>query len=96
MRPDPQPSSLHPEWPRTLDEAVTRILSNMSDADKRYIKGSYKETLINHHHGWGMGIRNSFGLWQGNDALMADCRAVFADDASWVIIEAVWQRLQTP
>jgi hypothetical protein len=96
MRPDPQPSSLHPEWPRTVDEAVTRILSVMSDADKEYIRNTSKDRLVTYHHGWGMGIRNSFGLCQGNDALMADCRAVFPDGASMVIIEAVWQRLQTP
>jgi uncharacterized protein DUF6794 len=52
-----------------------------------------------------MGIRNAFGLWQGNAALLKSCAearygpgpdAMFMhpDDASGVIIEAVWRRLQ--
>ena len=96
MSPNPQPSSLQPEWPRTVDEAVTRILSGMSEADKTCIRSTHKHHLITYHHDWGAGIRNSFGLWQGNEALKADCRTVFPDSASRVIIEAVWQRLQTP
>lgn len=47
-----------------------------------------------------MGIRNAFGLWGGNVALMqsgAQARGypfIHPDDASVVIIEAVWERLQ--
>jgi len=53
-----------------------------------------EEQLIRFHHGWGTGIRNEFGLWKGNKELLADCHAEHPDDASMVIIQAVWERLQ--
>lgn len=67
----------------------------MSEADKAKVKASKKEDLILFHHGWGTSIRNEFGLWRGNEELMRDCHADHPDDASMVIIEAVWQRLQS-
>jgi hypothetical protein len=82
------------DWPRTVDEAATLLLAGMSDADKERFKAERKDELIKFHHGWGTGIRNRFGLWGGNDALMADCHAQHPDAASMVIFEAVWQRLQ--
>jgi len=45
-----------------------------------------------------MWIRNSLGLWQGNDALMQALRerepGIHPDDASMLIIEQVWRRLR--
>ena len=81
-------------WPKTIDEAVTNILATMSDEDKIRVRDTPKTELISFHHGWGTGIRNDFGLWRGNTNLMADCHAGHPDDASMVIIEAVWQKLQ--
>ena len=83
-------------WPRTVDEAATRILADMKGADKTRVRETKREDLIFFHHGWGTGIRNEFGLWKGNTNLLADCHAQHPDDASMVIIEAVWQRLQKP
>jgi hypothetical protein len=83
-------------WPKTVDEAVTRILAGMDDAKKALVRDTKKEDLISFHHGWGTGIRNGFGLWRGNTNLLADCHTEVPDDASMVIIEAVWQRLQKP
>jgi hypothetical protein len=83
-------------WPKTVDEAVTRILAEMDDADKARVRGTKKEDLIEFHHGWGTGIRNEFGLWKGNTNLLADCHTDTPDTASMVIIEAVWQRLRNP
>jgi len=81
-------------WPKTVDEAVTRILSTMPEKDRKTVRETSKDDLIQFHHGWGTGIRNGFGLWRGNRALMDDCKAKHPDDASMVIIEAVWARLQ--
>jgi hypothetical protein len=83
-------------WPKTVDGAVTRLISGMSDEDKARVRDTKKEDLILFHHGWGTGIRNEFGLWRGNTNLMADCHTEVPDDASMVIIQAVWQRLQKP
>lgn len=78
-------------------------------AMKMTVRSTPKDELILFHHGWGTGIRNAFGLWKGNAALMRSCAearggrtgagtgAAFLhpDSASMVIIEAVWLRLQT-
>ena len=62
-----------------------------------------KDDPLRFHRGWRTGIRNAFGLWKGNRALLASCAArarrgygsvAFPDDAAMVIIDAVWQRLQ--
>lgn len=89
------------DWPQTVDEAVERILQGMSDADKQLLRSTPKDDLIQFHFGWGMGIRNNFGLWGGNASLMRSCAAasgqafMHPDDASMVIIEAVWRWLRT-
>lgn len=81
-------------WPKTLDQAVTRLIEGMNDADRKMLGETKKEDLILFHQGWGTGIRNEFGLWRGNTNLLADCQAEHPDDASMAIIKAVWERLQ--
>lgn len=81
-------------WPKTVDEAVTRIVTALPEKDRKIIRETARKDLIRFHHGWGTGIRNDFGLWRGNDALMKDCKAQHPDEASSVIIDAVWVRLQ--
>ena len=92
--PDVDETLVRASWPRTLDEAVRRIIDDMGDAGRKMVRDTKKEKLILFRHGWGTGIRNEFGLWRGNTNLLADCHAEHPDDASMVIIEAVWQRLQ--
>lgn len=84
------------ELPKTVDEAVNRILAEMDDENKARVRQTPREKLILFHHGWGTGIRNAFGLWRGNAALLESCGERHPDDASMVIIRAVWARLQEP
>lgn len=88
-----QPGS-EDEWPRTVEEATATLLAIMSDKDKELVRNTAEEDLIQFHHGWGMGIRNDFGLWQGNDALLKSCGKQHPDDASMVIIRSVWKELR--
>lgn len=81
------------DWPKTLEEATARLISEMSEADKKTVRETRKEDLIWFHMGWGTGIRNDFGLWQGNHALLKSCGKRHPDDASMVIIENVWMKL---
>jgi hypothetical protein len=83
-------------WPKTVDEAATRVLSWLDNSQKEEMRNTKKKDLWKFHFTLGLDIRNGFGLLKGNDSLMADCHAQEADDASGVIIEAVWQRLQKP
>jgi hypothetical protein len=77
-----------------LNHESTRI--EEADEDKRRVRETKKEDLISFHLGWGTGIRNDFGLWRGNTNLLADCHTTVPEDASMVIIEAVWKKLQKP
>lgn len=93
-------------WPQTVSEAVDRLLSGMSPAGREEFAGLSEDNLIMLHFGMGMGIRNQFGLWEGNDALLGDCAAakglsgefswlsMHPDDASTIILTALWRGLQ--
>ena len=84
------------KWPTTVSATITDLLSVLSKEDKESIRKTTKEDLIQYHHGWGTGIRNHYGLWRGNQALIEDAchKPCHPDDASMKIIEAVWQALQ--
>ena len=63
---------------------------------KDRLRKDEKKDLIQYHFGWGMGIRNSFGLWQGNTKLLESCgggKRIHPRDCSMIIIEAVWARV---
>jgi hypothetical protein len=53
-----------------------------------------EDGLISLRFGLGQHIRNAFGLWEGNDTLLRACGTIEPDDASMVILEALWERLQ--
>ncbi|MHC4506970.1 MAG: DUF6794 domain-containing protein [Planctomycetota bacterium] len=93
--------------PTSIDEAVSIALAAMSDKDKLACKRTRRADLIKYHHGLGTWIRNRFDLWGGNAKLMAACKKrrsrltgrywafLHPDDASMVILDALWKRLQT-
>ena len=83
-------------WPTTVSATVDDLLKSLSPESKKTIRETKKEDLIGFHHGWGTGIRNHYGLWRGNSALIEDAcgEGCHPDDASMVIIESVWRALQ--
>ena len=93
-----QASDLLPpeKWPRTIEQAVVDILRDMPEDDKQRLRDTSSSDLIMFHMGWGMGIRNQFGLWRGNhDLMLSACgRPCHPDDASMLVIEAVWRAVQ--
>ena len=80
--------------PKTVKEAVIIILSEMSGRDKLIFRNIKKEYLVAQHMAWGTEIRNKFGIWSGNDALIKDAKVTHPDSVSTVIMEAVWEVLQ--
>jgi hypothetical protein len=82
-------------WPKTVQEAVNRILSELPDVDKEAIRHASKWRMMGYHHGLGSWVRNTFGLWQGNDELLRACGGCDPDDASEVILSALWQALRS-
>jgi len=82
--------------PTTLEGAIEEIVGDLSDEDKLTVKEQNFCDLIMYHHGWGTGIRNSFGLWRGNTELLKSAcggEECHPDDASMQIIYGVWNSL---
>ena len=81
--------------PSTVDQAVDYVLAVLSDEDKQTIRAMPEhEVGANLHFGLGMWIRNNLGLWHGNEGLVAMSGSLHPDDASSVIVKALWRRLQ--
>jgi hypothetical protein len=63
------------------------------------VRSLEKDQLIILHDSWGMGIRNEFGLWEGNRALLASCSAGSSevpaepDPVARVIMRRAWEML---
>ena len=96
------------EQPRTVQEAVEHLTHKLSQTEKINIADLEENELINLHFGLGQFIRNGYGLWNDNLHLLLDCqrikwkdfanmpdiRMIHPDDASMVIIKALWIRLR--
>lgn len=84
--------------PTSLDEAVGVILAMLDDKDLNEITQMPFTDLFNLHFGLGQWIRNNLGLWQSDSPLMKAIQThtpgIHPDDASTVVIEALWHRLQ--
>lgn len=84
-----------PPLPRSVEEAVARIKSDWLSADDRErLLRSPPGVALQLHLGLGMRVRNQFGLWRGNDALLASCGRAHPDDCSGVILEALWRSIR--
>lgn len=85
------------EWPATCDDAISRLSTELPQSEKAKLAAMARDELIQLHLGFGMGIRNEFGLWVGNFALIESCSgspATHPDDVSMTIIERLWDDLQ--
>ena len=82
------------EFPATIDEAVGVVITTLSDDDKTKIAAMAESDLIGLHFGLGAWIRNNLGLWSKNGELLESAGTRNPDDASLVIIEALWRRLR--
>ena len=87
--------------PQTVAEAVDHLLEDMSLNNEIHLATMNKNDLIDLHFSLGNYIRNSFGLWTGNETLMESCRMVsgnqnlHVDDVSLVIITELWKKIQS-
>lgn len=87
-------------FPATVTEAVKMLLSDLPLETKHQIENSSEEGLFDFHFELGVGSRNKYGLWEKNSKLLEDCEkysgnpGLHVDDASGIIIKALWERLQ--
>lgn len=85
--------------PRSVTRAVDRIVADMYPELREKLLTTKREDLVQFQQDWGKGIRTQLCLVAGgNDQLMRSaCNGELChpDEASQVIMEAVWDRLQT-
>jgi hypothetical protein len=90
------PFVLSPEnWPETVDETVKDILPRISRLQKLELMFMKKSDTYRLHFELGLGIRNRYGLWRGNEKLiLSACGSpCHPDEASGKIIDALWDTL---
>jgi len=96
---NPEPDKAEQIMPDTVDQAVDILISEMKLREKTTIANMHEAELIYIHLTLGNYIRNKFGLYSGNDALMQSCRDVLRknkiqeDEASYIIIRELWRKL---
>lgn len=87
-------------FPKTIDDAVKSLVSGLPLKDKATIANLQEDELTGLYSTLGTYIRNNFGLWSGNEALLDDCRQVTGnqnvhqDDAAAIIIKELWTRVK--
>jgi hypothetical protein len=87
------------DLPKTADEAVKRLITELSLKDKTTISNMDEADLINLHFSLGLSIRNRF-LYPRNEKLLESCRQeamdkyLHWDQASAVIIKRLWKKLK--
>lgn len=82
------------KFPTTIDAAVRALLGLVPAEELAKIAQMSEDDLINLHFGLGQWIRNNFGLWMENRGLLQATGEIHPDDASGVIVKALWRQLQ--
>ncbi len=86
--------------PKTVDEAVETLISELTLKERAKIARMGRDELKVLHITFGPHIREKFGFWSGNEALMESCRVLGGDGSfdiskcSQMIIDALWARLR--
>jgi hypothetical protein len=84
-------------WPRSVDAAVDTLLAGLSPSDRDRLRKTPEDSLWSLHFTLGLDIRNQYGLWRGNVALLTSCGEhppYVPDHCSGLIIKRAWERLQ--
>ena len=84
------------EWPKDSSDAVSILDLVISDKDKEIIRNTALGDLDSLRMGLGSVIRQEFGLWQGNKALITSTFEVDPDLACMTIIREFWDLLNEP
>ena len=81
--------------PRTVGEAIERLLLVLTVEDRLAIAAMQQDELFDLHFTLGLSIRNAFDLHDPGNKLLAACDTTTdPDEASYAIITALWNRLQ--
>jgi len=82
--------------PSTLDEAIIQLKTTLSENDLNHIKNGSEDNLALLHHGFGTGLRNSWGLWSGSSlSRWFNQKGIdHPDDMSGIIILSLYRDLR--
>lgn len=82
-------------WPKSVDEAVEKIVGRLTPESRATLLQTSRKELGKFNLSWGMGIRNGYGLWRGNRALLGSCGdpEMEPDQCSMIIMMRVWDIL---
>jgi len=86
--------------PITVQEAVDRLIDELSLKDKTTIVNMAENELITLQFTLGSDIGKEFGIWSGNRELMESCEHISGDEylppdfAPSVIIKELWKQLR--
>jgi hypothetical protein len=86
--------------PQTVEDAADKLLSKLSLRDKTMIANIPKDKLTDLYHALEPDLRNEVGLWLTGQSLLDSCRLTAGDDhlsehdASFIIVRALWDKLQ--
>ncbi|WMW79319.1 DUF6794 domain-containing protein [Undibacterium cyanobacteriorum] len=83
--------------PTSCQEVIEKIARKLDEKSRETLRKTKKEGLALFHFSWGMGIRNSFGLWKDQSPVRLSCaervgqKDIHPDNASGIIMEEVWK-----
>ncbi len=89
-----------PVPPKTVDEAVERLISDLDLKSRVKIANMDLDDLVNLYPNLFVYFKNAFGLWSGNTELLESCRSISKEsvqnenDATVVIMAVLRKRLQ--
>ena len=92
---------LDKHFPQSVSEAVNIVIGMLEEDEIEEIKNQDKDTFcINQHFGWGLFMRNHFGINKGLAKSMLSefserpgCDFLLSDDISGYILEEVWDEV---
>ena len=80
--------------PGSLREAIDLLIEGLDDADRDFIHGNPTFGAF----GFGMAIRNSWGLWEPESHLVqwfkTNYKIAHADDISGIILKSFWAEVR--
>ena len=82
-------------YPKTIGEAVDILEHILLDIEKEGIMNMPEQGVVDLYLVYGKWIKNNLGLCDGNYELISDCNANEPEEASIVIIQALWKTLNS-
>lgn len=89
-----------PVPPKTVDEAVDRLIADLDLSDQVKIAKMDLDDLVYLHSNLHLYFKNAFGMWSGNTELLESCRSISKEpvrnetDAAVVILVVLWKKLR--